>query len=100
MATADAPRYLGDLPHAGCRPGLFLIPAADFPPRGAALSDGNRGIKNDIGIHLYHKEKDVLLIQDLSYEQSSTHLLKVNGSCQRVRFSESGCLQNPALSLI
>lgn len=32
LARADAPRYLGDPPHAGCRPGHFLIPAADFPP--------------------------------------------------------------------
>lgn len=69
LARADAPRYLGDLPHAGCRPGHFLIPAANFPPWGAVLSDGNRGIKNDIGIHLHRKEKDVLLIQDLNYER-------------------------------
>jgi hypothetical protein len=82
--------YLGDQPHDDWRPEHSLILAVDFTPWGMVLSDGNRGIMNNIGIHLYYKERDTLSICSLKTEHSSTHLFKMNERWQNSRFSDWG----------
>lgn len=60
--------YLCDQPHAGCRPkgqGHHLTSAAHFTSRRTPLSNGNRGMKDNIGIHLYHEKKYTLLTESL-----------------------------------
>lgn len=72
----DTLGYLCDQPHTGYRPQGwwgYLTSTAHFPAWGASLSDGNRGMKDNIGIHLDHEKKCALLNQQSESPPSSTH---------------------------